>query len=148
MTTIVPTKLQEVCPTSSYYIKLKCPVDIIFLPGACEAFTNTFYLPARSSLSKEVDSSKIGIRFTNFTLEYRDIYDFALIKKLQIPNLTTEELTKLAMELPERKDAMIHSLNVKNKQELSLVSARLVKNNTTSNLCDHRYSGYCYHDIS
>ena len=34
VTTIVPTKLQVVCLTSSYYIKLKCPVDIIFLHDA------------------------------------------------------------------------------------------------------------------
>ena len=68
VTTMVPTKLQVICLTSSYYIKLKCPVDIIFLPDACEAYTNTFYLPARNSLSKEVDSSNVGNRFTNFTL--------------------------------------------------------------------------------
>ena len=61
------------CLTESYYIKLKCPVDIIFIPNACEAHTNTFYLPARNSLNKEVDSRKISSRFTNFTLEYKDI---------------------------------------------------------------------------
>ena len=46
--------------------------------------------PARNGLSKEVDSRKIGSRFTNFTLEYKYIYDFALIKELQIPNLTIQ----------------------------------------------------------
>ena len=78
---MVPTKLQVKCLTSSYYIKLQCPVDIIFHPNACEAYTNTFCLPARNSLSKEVDFG-IYSRFTNFTLEYKDIYDFALIKRL------------------------------------------------------------------
>ena len=67
---MVPTKLQIIYLTSSYYIKLKCPVDIIFLPNACEAYTITFYQPART-LSKEVDSRKVGSRFTNFTREYR-----------------------------------------------------------------------------
>ena len=71
------------------------------------------YLPARNSLSKEVDSTKIGSRFTNFTLEYKNIYDFALIKGLQIPNLTTDELTKLATEIPEMQAVTIHSLNTK-----------------------------------
>ena len=65
---MVPTTLQVVCLTSFYYIKLKCPVDIIFLSNACEAYTNTFYLPARNSLSKEGDSRQIGSRFTSFTL--------------------------------------------------------------------------------
>ena len=97
----MPTKLQVMCLTTSYYIKLKCPVDIVFLPNACEAYTNTFYLPARNSLSKEADPRKIGSRFTILTLEYKDIYDFALIKRLQIPNLTTNELTRLVVEIPK-----------------------------------------------
>ena len=109
----INTPLQVVCLTSSYYFKLKCPVDIIFLPDACETYTNTFYLPTRNSLSKEVESRNVGSRFTNFTLEYKDTYDFALIKGLQIPNLTTNKLTKLAMEIPELKEVTIHSLNTK-----------------------------------
>ena len=67
-------------------------------------------MPARNSLNKEVDSRKISSRFTNFTLEYKDIYDFALIKRLQIPNLTTNELPKFATEIPRMKDIVIHFL--------------------------------------
>ena len=110
---MVPTKLQVICLTSSCYIKFRWPVNIIFLPKACEAYTNTFYLLARNSLSKEVDSRKIGSRLTNFSLEYKDIHDFALIKGLQIPNLTTDELTKLATEIPEMQKATIHSVKTK-----------------------------------
>ena len=108
---MVPTKLQDVCLTPFYYTAFKCPVDIILLPDACEAYSNTFYLPARNS--KEIDSRKIGSRFTNFTLEYKDIYDFALIKSLKIPGLTTNVLTKLVMEIPKMKDITKHSLNTK-----------------------------------
>ena len=50
-----------------------------------------------------MDSRKIGSKLTDFTLEFKDIYDFALIKGLQIPNLTTDELTKLATEKPKCK---------------------------------------------
>ena len=89
------------------------PVDIISLPDASEAYTNTFYLPTRHSLSMEVDSRKIGSSLTNFTLEYKDIYDFALIKGLQTLNLTTDEVTKLATEIPKMNEVTIHSLNTK-----------------------------------
>ena len=110
---MVHRKLQVMCLTSSYYIKLQCPDDIIFLPNACEAYTNAFYLPGRNSLSKEVDSRKIGSRLTNLTLEYKDIYDFALIRGLQIPNITTDELAKLAREIHKMQEVTIHSLNTK-----------------------------------
>ena len=89
---------------------MKCPVDIIFLPDACEAYTNTFYLPARNSFSKEIDSRNIGSRFTNFTLEYKDVYDFALIKGLQISSLTTDEWTKLATEIHRMQEVTVNSL--------------------------------------
>ena len=49
------------------------------------------------------------------------------------------------------KDIMIHSLNAElreKKQKLSLVNARLVKNNTNDNLYYNRYSVHCYYDIS
>ena len=116
ITTMVPTKLQIICLTSSYYIKLKCPVDIIFPSNACEAYTNTLYLPARNSLSKEVDSRKTSNRFTNFTLENKYVYDFALIKGLQIPSLTTGELTKLATEIPKCKK-LLYTLWILNSEK-------------------------------
>ena len=75
--------------------------------------TQTIYLPARSSLSKEVDSRKIGSMLTNFNLEYKVTYDFALIKDLQVPNLTTDKLTKSATEIPKMQEVTIHSLNPK-----------------------------------
>ena len=75
--------------------------------------TNTFYISAKNSLRMEVESRKIDSRFTNLTLEYKAIYDFALIRGLQIPNLTTDELTKLATEIPKMQEVTIHSLNTK-----------------------------------
>ena len=53
ITTMKPFMLQVVCLTSSYYVKLKFPIDIMHVPDACEAYTNTFFLPARNSLSKK-----------------------------------------------------------------------------------------------
>ena len=56
--TMKPSKLQILCLTSSYCVKLKFPIDIIHVPDACEAYNNTFFLPARNNLSKEIGSSK------------------------------------------------------------------------------------------
>ena len=44
-------------------------------------------------------------------IKYKDVYDFALIKGWQIPSLTANELTKLAMEIPKMNEVTIHSLN-------------------------------------
>ena len=47
ITTMKPSKLQVVCLTSSYYIKLKLSIDIIYIPDACEAYTNTVLLNSK-----------------------------------------------------------------------------------------------------
>ena len=79
ITTMKPSKLQVVCLTSSYCIKLKFPIDIIHIPNTCEAYTNTFFLPSRNSLSKEIGSRKSGNQHINFDLDYTDVSDFTLV---------------------------------------------------------------------
>ena len=59
ITTMKPSKLQVVCLTSSYYITLKFPINIVHFHDACKAYTNTFFLPARNSLSKEISYRKL-----------------------------------------------------------------------------------------
>ena len=54
ITTMKPCKLQVVCLTYSYHIKLKFPININYVPDAYEAYTNTLFLPTRTSLSKEI----------------------------------------------------------------------------------------------
>ena len=53
---MIPSQLQAVCLTSSYYVKRKFLIDIVHIPDTCEAYINTFFLPARNSLSKEIDT--------------------------------------------------------------------------------------------
>ena len=50
------------------------PVKHTLIPSICQLEI--------ALVRKEVDSRKIGSRFTNFTLEYKDTYDFALNKRL------------------------------------------------------------------
>ena len=68
ITTMKPSKLWEICITSSYYIKLKFPIDIILIPDAHEAYINMFFLPGRNNFSKEIGSRKEGKQPTNFGL--------------------------------------------------------------------------------
>ena len=64
ITTMKPSQLQIVCLTSSYYIKLKFPIDISHTHDACKAYTNMFFLPARNRPSKEIGSRKLGNKST------------------------------------------------------------------------------------
>ena len=112
-TTMKPSKLQVVFLTSSYYIKLKFPIDIIHIADACEAYTNMFFLPARNSLNKEIGSRKLGNKATNFDLDYTDVSDFTSVGDIQIPPLMKKELENVATIIPKMAEMTVHSLSTK-----------------------------------
>ena len=87
ITTMRASKLHVVCLTSSYSIKLKFSIDIIHVLDACKTYTNMLFLPARSSLSKEIGSRRPENQPSNFTLDYTDVSDFTLIRNITIPPL-------------------------------------------------------------
>ena len=89
------------------------PLDIIHIPDACKAYTNTFFLPTRNSLSKEIGSRKPGNQPINFDLDYTDVSDFNLVRDIKIPPLTKKELEKLVTNIPEMGEVTVHSLNTK-----------------------------------
>ena len=115
ITTMKPSKLQAVCLTSSYYIKLKFPIDIVQIPDACKAYTNTFFLPTRNSLSKEIGYRKLGNRPNIFNLNYTDVSDFTLVRDIQIPPLTKKELEKSATNMMKMVEVTVKSLSTKLK---------------------------------
>ena len=91
-----PSKLHVVCLTSLYFIKLKFPIDIIHVPKACKAYTNMFFLPARNSHSKEIGSRRPENQSSDFNLDYTDVSDFTLIRDINIPPLTKDELKRIS----------------------------------------------------
>ena len=107
--TTKPPKLQVVCLTSSCYIKLKFPINIIHIPDACIAYTNTFFLPAGNSHSKEIGSRKLEIQPSNFNLDYTNVSDFTLVRDINIPPLTKDELEKLTTNIPEMAEVTVHT---------------------------------------
>ena len=75
--------------------------------------TNMFFLPARNSLSKEIGSRKSANQPGNFDLDYVDVSDFTLVTDINIPPLTKDEIERLAANLPEMAEVMVHTLNSK-----------------------------------
>ena len=100
-----------VCLTPSYYVKCTFLIDIIHVPDACKANTNMFFLPARNSLSKEIGSRKSEKQPGNFDLDYTDVSDFTLVRDINIPPLTKDELERLATNITEMAEVTVHTLS-------------------------------------
>ena len=109
--TVRPTTMQVNCLTKTYYVKLQHPLDIIFLEESCEASTVSMLLPARTILSKEVDSSQLGIRQDQLKLHYQKIQDFTIISNTRIEKLTPQQLESKASYVPEMKNISLDKFN-------------------------------------
>ena len=109
--TVQPTTMQVNCLTKTYYVELQHPLDIIFLEESCEASTVSMLLPSRTVLSKEVDSSQLGIRQDQLKLHYQKIQDFTIISNTPIEKLTPQQLESKASYIPEMENISLDKFN-------------------------------------
>ena len=109
--TVQPTTMQVSCLTKMYYIKLQHPLDIVFLEESCEASTVSMLLPCHMVLSKEVDSSQLGIRQDQLKLHYQKIQDFTIISNTPIEKLTPQQLESKASYIPEMENISLDKFN-------------------------------------
>ena len=109
--TVQPTTMQVSCLTKTYYIKLQHPLDIIFLEESCEASTVSMLLPSHTVLSKEVDSSQLGIRQDQVKLYYQKIQDFTIISNTPIEKLTPQQLESKASCIPKMENISLDKFN-------------------------------------
>ena len=94
-----------------YYVELQHPLDIIFLEESCEASTVSMLLPSCTVLSKEVDSSQLGIRQDQLKLHYQKIQDFTIISNTPIEKLTPQQLESKASYIPEMENISLDKFN-------------------------------------
>ena len=109
--TVQPTTMQVSCLTKMYYVKLQHPLDIIFLEESCEASTVSMLLPSHTILSKEVDSSQLGIRQDQLKLHYQKIQNFTIVSNTPIEKLTPQQLESKASYIPEMENINLDKFN-------------------------------------
>ena len=68
-------------------------------------------LPSCTVLSKEVDSSQLGIRQDKLKLYYQKIQDFTIISNTPIEKLTPQQLESKASYIPEMENINLDKFN-------------------------------------
>ena len=111
-----PTKLHISCLTTTSYIQLKVPLQIVELKQGCEAFTSNMLITPMNNIQIKTNKAKslntnLASRLTN--LRYSSVRDFTSMKGLTVANLTDDELKKIADKFPEITDVTIPELNQK-----------------------------------
>ena len=68
-------------------------------------------LPSHTVLSKEVDSSQLGVRQDQLKLHYQKIQDFTIIRNTPIEKLTPQQLESKAQYIPEMENISLDEFN-------------------------------------
>ena len=106
-----PVTLHISCLNRNYYLQIKFPLDIIYLEADCEAYTDIFLLPSRTSLSKTVFPNAVGLKKQQMTLKYDQVTDFTIMQILPLKRLNNSEIENRITGVPEMKDVPIELLN-------------------------------------
>ena len=102
ITAFKPEKMQIRCLTDTHVIDIKPPLTIIYVGNGCEAYSNNFFIPAKSELTS-TDSSMVRHNyFQQFNEQYQNITRYSLIEDLGIVQLTPKEIAKI----PDRLTAL------------------------------------------
>ena len=86
-------------------------------------------------LSKEVDSSQLGIRQDQLKLHYQKIQDFTIISNTPIEKLTPQQLESKASCIPEMENISLDKFNTtmtEIKRRIPLANASMAKNHLNS----------------
>ena len=68
-------------------------------------------LPSRTVLSKEVDSSQLGVRQDQLKLHYQKIQDFTIIRNTPMEKFTPQQLESKAQYIPEMENISLDEFN-------------------------------------
>ena len=102
--------------TTTSYIQLQVPLQVIELKPRCEAFTNDMLIAPMNNLKinngNDTQKNKLDKMTKQLTnLKYSIIRDFTAMQGLSVTNRTDEELSAIAEKFPEITDITLPMLN-------------------------------------
>ena len=67
---IIAEKLQVRCLTETHVIDIRPPIEIVYIGNGCEGYSPHLYIPARSTLTSEINIREWGDYFLQFNDKY------------------------------------------------------------------------------
>ena len=88
-------KLQIRCIHQTSVITIEPPLCIIDKGNACEAFSSTIYIPAKSELTMTMQSLTRSQFFLDYNFKYSKMSSFVAFREMSFAQLTSEEIAEL-----------------------------------------------------
>ena len=95
ISSLATEKLQIRCLHQTSVATIEPPLHIIDIGNACEAFSSTLYIPAKSELTTTMLSLTRSQFFLNYNFQYVKMSSFVVFCEMTFTQLTPEELANL-----------------------------------------------------
>ncbi|MCG8621702.1 MAG: hypothetical protein MJE68_06845, partial [Proteobacteria bacterium] len=90
---VVTEKLQVRCLTDTRVVDIRPPIEIVYVGNGCEGYSLHLYIPAKSTLTSEINIYKQGNYFLQFNAEYDRNNSIGIWSKLKF-RLQSEQRAK------------------------------------------------------
>ena len=91
---VITEKLQVRCLTETHVVNIRPPVEIVYIGNGCEGYSPHLYIPARSTLTSEINILERGQYFLKFNAKYRTDSKIGIWAKLKFRLQSKEEARK------------------------------------------------------
>ena len=91
---VINEKLQVRCLTETHVVDIRPPVEIVYIGNGCEGYSPHLYIPARSTLTSEINIFERGQYFLKFNAQYRTDSKIGIWAKLKFRLQSKEEARK------------------------------------------------------
>ena len=91
---VITEKLQVHCLTETHVVDIRPPVEIVYIGNGCEGYSPHLFIPARSTLTSEINIFERGQYFLKFNVKYRTDSKIGIWAKLKFRLQSKEEARK------------------------------------------------------
>ena len=91
---VITEKLQVHCLTETHVVDIRPPVEIVYIGNGCEGYSPHLFIPARSTLTSEINIFEREQYFLKFNVKYRADSKIGVWAKLKFRLQTKEEASK------------------------------------------------------
>ena len=116
---VITEKLQVRCLTETHAVDIRLPVEIVYIGNGCEGYSPHLYIPARSTLTSEINIFERGQYFLKFNAKYRTDPKIGIWAKLKFRLQSKEEARREVQKWAELQPMTMEYLG----QKLDLIDA-------------------------
>ena len=120
ISTVITEKLQVCCLTETHVVDIRPPVEIVYIGNGCEGYSPHLYIPARSTLTSQINIFERGQYFLKFNARYRTDSEIGIWAKLKFRLQTKEEARKEVQKWAELQPMTMEYLG----QKLDLIDTK------------------------